>query len=513
MAKTKFSINRETLIEEQDNGYILTRVPNSNMEYYWLLNEKDIVSSDEMTLVVECDPEQDIAVLPRVYSGDESRRPTLQEAIREIQEPTSSIFVKSEELYHEYYFYDKNLDPEQRAEQQRIRDQKRQEALARSDASKNMRQQVKQQTVRNNSKSQTTNSIHQDVQDTSQIQQTQTPAQRMAQKRAQIPHYTKQQFKEILKCHRQKLDASMISNIDLSHQQMKELRLAMKVGLDVSKYNSPFISAKHMKEIRLGAKRGVRFDMDKLDHSLYNAEQMHELRLGFEKKLDVKKYLNPAYEAAQMKELRLAMQAGLDTRKLEDIHLSVDQMHAIRHQMVLSDIGDVLKRFFEKIRDWISEKIQVGMEHINANLQNRDPMNLDELKEANMKDAIAEIKYTLVQSELLPERAYEDVVIDDKIRNHIEELMSYMESPEPDVEKAIEVAAEDICQAVGAEISVPREEKVVSINQANNHHEHVSSVTAEQERAISEAIDQQLQQAYEMDQEIVIEEEAWEMMQ
>lgn len=495
MAKTKFSINKKSLIEEQANGYILTRVPNSNMEYYWLLNEKDIVSSDETTLIVECDAEQDIMVLPRVVDGDDTRRPSLQEAVKALQEPTGNVYVKSQELYNDYYEYAQNLDPNQRAEQQRIRDQKRQEALARSDSSRNMNQQARQ---KSNSREQSSN----------QTQQPHTPAQKMAQMRAQIPHYTKQQFKEILKCHRQKLDATKISNIDLSHQQMKELRLAMRVGLDVSKYNSPFISAKHMKEIRLGAKRGVKFDMDKLDHSLYNAEQMHELRLGFEKKLDVKKYLDPAYEAAQMKELRLAMQAGLDTKRLEDIHLTVEQMHSIRHQMVLDNLGDILKRFFESIRDWISEKIQIGMEHISANLQNRDPRSLDEIKEANMKEAIADIKYTLVQSELLPERAYEDVVIDDKIRNHIEELMSYMESPESEVEKAVEVAAEDICQAVGAEINIPRDEKVVSINQ-----DHSNNVSAEQARAISEAIDQQMQQAYEMDQEIVIEEETFEMMQ
>lgn len=495
MAKTKFSINKATLIEEQKDGYILTRVPNSKMEYYWLLNEKDIISSDETTLIVECDAEQDITVLPRVVNGDINRAPSLQEAVTSMHNPIGTVSVKAQELYDDYYKYLQNLDPEERAERQRIRDQKREEALSRSDTSKQMKQQASQQhtQIRNN------------AEDVSHQQATlQTPAQRMEQQREQIQHYSKQQFKEILKGTRQKLDTTLYSNIRLNHQQMKELRLSIKVGLDVSKYNSPFISAKHMREIRIGAKRGVKFDMDKLDHSLYNADQIHELRLGFEKKLDVKKYLNPAYEAGQMKELRLAMQAGLDTRRLEDIHLTIEQMQTIRHQMVMNHLGDILKRFFENVRNWITESIQKGMEEASANLQNREARTIEGMKEDNMREAINDIKYTLVQSELLPEKAMDDIMLDDKIRNNIEELMVYMESTEHEVDKAVEVKVEDICQAVGAEVEIPKESKVVNMNQKQ-------SDTLEQ--AIAEEVDRQLKEVYEMDEEIIIEEETFEMMQ
>lgn len=502
MSKTKFSINKETLIEEESNGYILTRVPRSKMEYYWLLNEKDVLSSDDKTLIVECDAEQDIAVLPRVKDGDGIRRPTLQEAIEQMNQP---ILVQAQELYNDYYEYDESKDPKQREEQQRIREQKRQEALERMDVSKNSQNQAKQL-----SQKQKDNNIN-----TSRGQvsnQPQTPAQKMQQQRETIPHYSKQQFKEILKGTRQRLDTSLYSNIKLNPQQMKELRLSMKAGVDVTKYNSPFISAKHMKEIRLGAKRGVKFDMDKLDHSLYNAEQIHELRLGFEKKLDVKKYLDPSYEAGQMKELRLAMQAGLDTKRLEDFHLSVEQMHAIRHQMVLSNLGDILTRFFERMKEMVGDFVLSGMEKVSANLMNRESRTLEEMKEANMQEAIQDIKYTLVESDILPTRAYEDKGIDSKIREQIDDLVSYMDNePEADIQKAAEETAVDMCQAVGAEINIPRDEKVVSINQSNNQVNNV--VSAEQMNAISNAIDEQLGQATENTQEVVIAEDNFDMMQ
>ena len=508
MAKVKFSINKETLVVQEQEDYLLTRVPNSNMQYYWLLHQNDIVASDDVTLIVECDSEKEISLLP---SKGGHTPPDIKQAISEISNPMNSVYLKADELYGDYYHYKEGLDPEQRAEMKRIRDQKREEALSRLNTSKDMREAAKQSESSNTSTNNRNVQVNKGIQKEEAVQnQPMTPAQQMAQQRAQQEHYSKQQFKEILKGTRQRLDTSLYRNINLSPQQMKELRLSMKAGLDVSKYNSPFISAKHMKEIRIGAKRGVKFDMDKLDHSLYNAEQIHELRLGFEKKLDVKKYLDPSYEAGHMKELRLAMQAGLDTTRLEDIHLSVEQMHTIRHQMVLSNLGDILKRFFERIREIVSDFVLSGMERASANMLNREPLTLEEMKEATMQEAINDIKYTLVESEILPTRAYDDKDINDKIREQIEELVSYMDNePEADIQKAADATVEELCQAVGAEVHVPREEKVVNINQSNKQDNIVS---AEQMNAISDAIDEQLGRPPEP-REFVMEEESFAAMQ
>lgn len=496
MAKTKFTINKRTLVEEQADGYILTRVPNSNMDYYLLLKEDEVLSDDEQTLVAEWDSEQALNVLPRIYDGDKTRRPTLKEAIAESQRPEGVIQMKAEELYKDYYEYDEKKDPEQRELARQAREQKRQAALSRSDQVKGTIQKGNGQQGKS-----TMQSAAQERNASQNQQQQLSPAEEMARRRAQIQHYSKAQFREIRKGVRQRLDTSLYRNIDLSPKQMRELRLAMKAGLDVTKFNSPYISAKHMKELRIGAKRGVKMDLEKLDHSLYNEDQIHELRRGFEKKLTVKNYLNPEYSARQMRELRLGMQAGLDIAVFDDIRLTADQMHSVRKQMVLEHIGDILKRMCEDIREWLSEKMKRIAEHLMARYQQREPMTQEQIKEARINEAVQDIKDVLIQSELLPEAAYENEELDNRIKEQVENLVEYVqENPEQDLEQPAEEAAMDVCMAAGVEPDNLEEEKVVSIDQEN-----------EFVMAMEKAVEQAMQQAYEMDE--VIEEETFEMIQ
>lgn len=471
MAKTKFTINKESLLEGQEEGYILTRVPNSKMEYYLLLRESDIISSDENTLVAEWDSEQELRVIPRVTRADgQVSPPTLKEAIAKQQEPTGTIPMKAGDLYKEYYYYDESKDPNQREQEQRIRDQKRREALERSDNTKNMQQQAQgKQNDKTDKQSDRQQAQTRDNNTNAEQKKPLSPAQKMEQQRAEIKHYSKQQFKEILKGTRQGLDASFYRNINLSPQQMKELRLALKAGLDVSKYNSPFISAKHMKEIRIGAKRGVQFDMNKINHSLYNAAQIHEIRLGFEKKLDVKKYIDPAYDAAQMKEIRLGMQAGLDTGKFEDLHMTAEQMHSIRIHMVMENAENILKRMFEDIRSWLNEKIEDVNEILRSRYQNREPMTAEQIKDIRMDEAIEMTKDLFIQSELLPETAYDNKGLDEEMKRSAKEWQEYLEQhPEKQVQQAAKETVKDICETAGVEMEQLKDEKVIDIQQGKN---------------------------------------------
>lgn len=504
MAKTKFSINKEKLVEEQGDGYILTRVPNSNMEYYLLFTEDEVFTDDKQTIILEWDSDKELNVLPRVQDEKAEsgiRRPNLKEAIAAQQNPTGAIKMKASELYKEYYYYDKTKDPEQRKKEWQEREAKRKEALERSDNAKN-----KQNTQKGN---ETDNQKSTQQVDNTESQKSVSPAEKIEQQREQIQHYSKQQFKEILKGSKQQINTSLYRNINLNPQQMRELRLALKAGLDVKQYNSPFISAKHMKEIRLGAKKGVRLDMQKLDHSLYNAEQMHELRLGFEKKVDVKRYLDPAYDAAQMKEIRLGMQAELDTGKFEDLHMTASQMHAIRLHMVTQKAENILKIMFEDIRLFLNEKIENITELMRARYQKRGAMTTEQIKEARMDDAIKDTKELLIQSELLPESAYENEGLTEEMKQSVKDWQEYLEQhPEKAVREAIEEAAKEsvkeMCEIADVDLEQPKEEKVIDIQQNNGK-------TIEQ--AVDEALwENTMQQAYEMDQEI-IEEETWEMMQ
>ena len=94
MAKTKFSINKKTLVEERRDGNILTRVPNSNMEYYMLIGEDEVLSEDESTLIVEWDSDTELDMLSRIWdenAQDGVRRPSLEEAVAARQNPELSL--------------------------------------------------------------------------------------------------------------------------------------------------------------------------------------------------------------------------------------------------------------------------------------------------------------------------------------------------------------------------------------------------------------------------------------
>lgn len=467
MAKTKFSINKKTLIEERGDGNILTRVPNSNMEYYMLIAEEEVLAEDDQTLIVEWDSDEELDMLPRIrdeQAQDGIRRPSLEEAAAARQDPVGSIKVMASELYKDYYHYDKNKDPEERAKEQRIRDQKRQAALKRSDETNKMMETAKrskekakgEQAAKNTAASGNGKKGQQEASEEKAEQQDipQSPAEKMEQQRRQMKRYTKEQFKEIRRGVRQNVDTSKYRDVEFNPKQMRELRLAMKAGMDVTKFNSPFISAEHMRELRIGDKNGVKLDLEKLDQSLYNADQIRELRLGFEKKLNMKNYLDPSYSAEQMRELRLGQQAGLNTKDYEDVHLTAAQMHFIRQRMIVNNLGEILKKMCEDIRRWLSGKIENITEMLRARYQGREVMTPEQIRDARMNEAVKDIKETLVQSELLPESAYQDKELDQQIKGHVQELAAYTErNPEQKLEQTVKKVAEEICESAGIELN------------------------------------------------------------
>ena len=295
----KFSINKRTLVEEMNDDFILTRVPNSDMQYYVLVDLKDVVSADEKTIVVEWDDEKRI----ELWNG----KPTLKDAISGIGKMSSEkVEMTANQLHKKYY------DEVARKQQEKI--------VAGKKVEYNRNQEIDN-------------------------------------KAEQKQYYNKEQFHEIKMGVRRKLEVKLYSDIHFSAEQMRELRLAQQAGIDISKYNNPAIKAEHMRELRLGAENGVGLDLGKLDQTKYDAAQIKELRLGFEKKLNVNKFLNPEYSAEQMHELRLGQQAGLDTSVYEGIHYTAEQMASVRHQLLLQNIREVIQNMLQQIKSWIGEKI------------------------------------------------------------------------------------------------------------------------------------------------------------
>jgi len=472
----KFQINRKSLIHDADEDFALTRVPNSNMEYYILVGKEDVVSEDADTIVVEWADEKQLDIIPAIREeGKEWRPPTLQEAVEERLHPSEKlIHMTAGQLESNYYHYDDVYDPEEKARIKAERQQLREQAKAKKETSQN------QQAVQKGNKQEFAKdkTADQTKEQNQAKQQTQAQAIENKQEAPKQHFYNKQQFHEIKMGVRRGLDTSLYSNIHFNEEQMRELRLAMQQGVDVKSYNNPLISAEHMKELRLGAKNGVELDLNKLDQTLYNAEQIHELRIGFEKGLNVKDYMDPAFSAAQMKEIRLGQQVGLNTSTYSNIHYTPAQMATVRHQLVFQHLKDIFKKWAQDVRAWAGEKISNMAEKFMARTENRAVRSPEELQEARMDEAVHEVKTTLINSELLPEQAYEDKALDENIKNKLEELVEDYHNRPDNLDKQAAKKVKEVCREAGAELNMDQE-KLVYVKSTE---EAVEEIMKEQEQ-------------------------------
>lgn len=485
MAKIKFSINKETLLIGEKNNLIISKVPNSGAKMYTAMPKSNLIEADEKTLYFTMEHDASLPI------WDEEPSENQIAGYLNNKQDTNSVKMTAGELYDGWYEYKNYNSREEAAAAQGARSKKQNEIMKKIENTKGKPQ---QQQTQNQSKSkpqeQHTTQKQEVVSKNAPRQKELTELEKWEKYRASIKHYSKDQFREIKRGIRQHLDVKQYQNINLSPKQMKELRLALKSNIDVSSWNSPYVSVDKMKELRLGAKHGIRFDMNKIDHRLYNAAQIKELRLGFEKNLAVKEYLNPAYTAQQMHEIRLGLQMGLDIDRYSDIRFSVEQMKTIRMGLVIDNIQDILKRMWERLREVLSNVVDMVIEKTQAEYMHREFRTPEQIKAARIEDAIAEIKYALVESEILNENALDDQEVDFKIREQIKELVNHMENhPEDNVETVTQETSNNICKEV-------TEKDIIQNN--------IPSVE-EIDQAIDDVMDNQIQQ------EEVIEVETWEM--
>lgn len=481
----KLQINRKSLIHDANQDFTLTRVPNSNAEYYLLIGKEDIVSADANTIVVDWADDKQLDIIPAIREeGIDWRVPTLKEAVEERLHPSERlIHMTAGQLESNYYHYDDIYDPEKKARIQAEREQLRAEAKAKKEASRtkqtvkdDKREFARQQKNINNQKQ--AKSQANGKSEASRNQQMQKPENESKQETLKQHFYNKQQFHEIKMGVRRNLDTSLYSNIRFNADQMRELRLAMQQGVDIRSYNNPLISAEHMKELRLGAENGVALDLSKLNQTLYNAEQIHELRIGFEKGLNVKDYMDPAYNAAQMKEIRLGQQAGLNTTPYANIHYTPEQMATVRHQLVFQHLKDIFKKWVQDVGAWVSEKLSNMTETLMAKAQNRTVRSPEELREAHMSEAVLEVKTALINSELLPEEAYEDKILDESIKSKLEELIEDYHNKPNNLDGQAAKKVKEVCKEAGAKLDM-NQEKLIYVKSTE---EAVEEVMNEQEQ-------------------------------
>lgn len=470
MATRKFTINKRTLLEAQNDAFYLTRVPNSNMQLYMVLDrQKDIVAEDQDTITAELDE----GLEREIVKSEKGQAPKLEDVL--LGKYNDRVSMTPEMLEEDYYAYEPSRDPEVRRHQNQER-AKRQEAASRK-YQEGQQQGKHKETVKEKADSK---------------QNTVDP--RKGQERAEVKqqYYNKEQFQQIKLGVKRGLDVSLYANIAFNSDQMKELRLALKQGVDIRKYNNPVISAAHMRELRLGAENGVELSLNKLDQTRYNAGQIHELRVGFEKGLNVNAYLNPAYTADQMKEIRLGEQIGLDTTAYQSLHYTANQMKTMRLQLILQRIKEVIKNLLQHIRDSITHAASRGadyaVEHMKASMQERQSQGKEEIVHNRLQDAVAEIKADLINSELIEEEAYDDQMFEDIITRHVKSILNEYETKDINMDQAATHAAKDIMKEAGTDMD-QMEDKVLY---AKSTEEAVREVLEQQEEMVVEEIQMEM---------------------
>lgn len=433
---TEFSINKETLLErEYDNSY-LSRIPGSGRKMMTMFSKENLIRDDEKTLYFQYPEDADIPVWETPPSDEE-----INTYLKNPAEAESWIPLEANELYSGWYEYKEYGSPEERrtGEQQRVSRQK--EAL---DNGKKPKEPKEPKTQQKNKEKQVK---EQPIQETQEVNQPQP----------NVKQYNKDQFREIRRGLRQHLDVKYYQNVQFDAKQMRQLRLSLKAQIDVSSWASPYVPAEKMKELRLGAKKGIRFDTDKINHRLYDAAQIREIRLGFEKGVMVKDYLNPAFRAEQMHEIRIGMQLGLDTAKYIDPSFTVEQMRILKTDMIRERIREIIEKWMEAIRD----AIDMVAGRVAESIKYQTMRTPEQIKLDTMQEVVKDIKYLLVESELLPAAAYDDQEIEFKIKEQLDELVKTMTNhPEENLQEEIESAATQICEPKETKQELSQEERI-----------------------------------------------------
>lgn len=472
METRKFTINKRTLLEAQNNAFYLTRVPNSNMQLYMVLDrQKDIIAEDQNTITAELNEDLE----REIVKSENGQAPKLEDVL--LGKYNNRVSMTPQMLEEDYYAYEPSRDPEVRKHQDQERVQ-RQEA-----ATKKYQQRQKQQQGRQKE------TVKEKV-DSKQNAVDRMKRQEQAEVKQQ--YYNKEQFQQIKLGVKRGLNVSLYSDIAFNSDQMKELRLALKQGVDIRKYNNPVISAAHMRELRLGAENGVELSLSKLDQTRYNAGQIHELRVGFEKGLNVNTYLNPAYTADQMKEIRLGEQIGLDTTSYQSMHYTAAQMKTMRLQLVLQHMKEVIKNLLHHIKESIAQLVSRGadyaVEHMKASMQNRQAQGEEEIVHNRLQEAVTEIKADLINSELIEEEAYDDQMFEDIITRHVKSILNEYETKDINIDQVATHAAKDIMKEAGTDMD-QMEDKVLY---AKSTEEAVRDVLEQQEEMVEEEIQMEM---------------------
>lgn len=111
-------------------------------------------------------------------------------------------------------------------------------------------------------------------------------------------------------------------------EQIKELKLGKEHKVDIRIYANPSLSAEQMRILRGGLEQKV--NVRPFAFPDYDVKSMRYYILELKTGMDIRQYLSPKYSIAQIAELSIAVDEGLDVSKMQDPNLSVRQMQERR---------------------------------------------------------------------------------------------------------------------------------------------------------------------------------------
>lgn len=117
--------------------------------------------------------------------------------------------------------------------------------------------------------------------------------------------FNKQQYKEFRHALKNGVNPRILEN--MTAEQMRETLLAAESNLDLS-YFTPDVSAEKMHAVRNLLL--IKAEVDPVLVRSFNAEQLHQIKLGLDLGLDVEKYRYPYLTSGQMRRIRIELLAA-----------------------------------------------------------------------------------------------------------------------------------------------------------------------------------------------------------
>ncbi|MCR5100029.1 MAG: FapA family protein, partial [Butyrivibrio sp.] len=111
--------------------------------------------------------------------------------------------------------------------------------------------------------------------------------------------------------------------------QLEQVRIAISENLiDFDKYTDIEMRGESFKEIRIGLEK--RLDVKLYAKRCYSYQQMRELRYGLEHQVDISYYSSRLYMPGQMKEIRLGLEHNVDITEYSSMIYTAKEMRSLR---------------------------------------------------------------------------------------------------------------------------------------------------------------------------------------